>query len=325
MKIEVLREFLAIAQCQSFTLAAERLYIAQPVLSRHIATLEEQLGVKLFRREYSGVVLTEYGEFLRKRIGKLMTDYDRIMSDFEQLRQGVKSVLIVGGAYHSANDFLGQAPQIFAASPENDGCSLTYILEEPSKCLQGLRTGEIDIALLPSERLTDRSMFNIVKLYEEPIVALMSAHHPFAEKEYLTLKELEKESFLAIENKAGSHYHYGVLDRFVSACEEAGFRPGISKTFNQLETLFYELPNEDGIYIGGRHLIRQCENADIRYVPILGKNCERTIAAICSVENTNPNIPLFLKCFSGVGRFGWERSYIGIEALLEQLDGPDGA
>jgi hypothetical protein len=59
MDTELLSAFLAVADAASFSLAAERLHLTQPAISKRIAALEEQLGVRLFDRIGRHVSLTE--------------------------------------------------------------------------------------------------------------------------------------------------------------------------------------------------------------------------------------------------------------------------
>ena len=67
MEVRFLRYFLAIAQVENISKAAERLHITQPTLSRQIAQMEQELGVKLFNRGARKVTLTGEGLLLRRR------------------------------------------------------------------------------------------------------------------------------------------------------------------------------------------------------------------------------------------------------------------
>ncbi len=67
MEIRVLRYFLAVVREESITKAADLLHITQPTLSRQIAQMEEEMGVKLFDRGTRKIVLTNEGLLLRRR------------------------------------------------------------------------------------------------------------------------------------------------------------------------------------------------------------------------------------------------------------------
>lgn len=62
MELTQLRYVLQLASTSNFSKAADRLYITQPALSQQINVLEEELGLKLFRRTTRKVTLTETGE-----------------------------------------------------------------------------------------------------------------------------------------------------------------------------------------------------------------------------------------------------------------------
>lgn len=77
MDIRVLRYFLAVAREQSYSVAAERLYLSQPTLSRQLKELEEELGKTLLIRSNKGVTLTEEGMILRKRAEEIVELLDK--------------------------------------------------------------------------------------------------------------------------------------------------------------------------------------------------------------------------------------------------------
>ena len=64
MDIDLLQEFIVLAQSETFLKAADILYISQPTLSRHIKNLEEDLGVALFERTTRSSKLSKYGNML---------------------------------------------------------------------------------------------------------------------------------------------------------------------------------------------------------------------------------------------------------------------
>jgi len=76
-----LKYFVEIARCGSITTAATTLRIAQPALSHHIASIEEELGVVLFERHARGVKLTAEGKRLLDRASSILRQLDRLKDD----------------------------------------------------------------------------------------------------------------------------------------------------------------------------------------------------------------------------------------------------
>jgi len=95
MEIRVLRYFLAVVREESITKAAELLHITQPTLSRQIAQLEEEMGIKLFDRGTRKIVLTNEGILLRRRaeeILELVDKTERELTDQDKMIGGKVSL-----------------------------------------------------------------------------------------------------------------------------------------------------------------------------------------------------------------------------------------
>lgn len=100
MDIRVLRYFLAVAQEESITKAAESLHIAQPSLSKQMMELEKELLIRGSRK----TALTEDGVLLRRRAEEIVELLDRTERELSAGIQTVSGeIAISGGATHKIN------------------------------------------------------------------------------------------------------------------------------------------------------------------------------------------------------------------------------
>lgn len=84
-------EFLTLAECLSYSEAARRLYITQPVLSRHIRALEAELGGKLFWRNTCHVKLTPFGVLAVAELGAVAERYRQAVATLRMGRENENS------------------------------------------------------------------------------------------------------------------------------------------------------------------------------------------------------------------------------------------
>lgn len=96
MEIRVLRYFLAVVQEESMTKAAEVLHVTQPTLSRQIAQMEEEMGVKLFDRGTRKIVLTNDGLLLRRRAEEILELVDKTERELSKQDETVEGTVSVG-------------------------------------------------------------------------------------------------------------------------------------------------------------------------------------------------------------------------------------
>ncbi len=86
--------FEAAARCGNFTKAAVELYVTQPAVSRMLARMEEHLGIRLFERVHGGIVLTENGQILYKRISEGFRGIEAALDEIEARRTGTDTVTL---------------------------------------------------------------------------------------------------------------------------------------------------------------------------------------------------------------------------------------
>ena len=93
--VERLRAFVATAQAGSFTRAAERLGVSNRLTSKHVAELEDRLGVRLLQRTTRRVGLTPAGEALLQRVPALLDDLDEMLADASAEARGLAGLIRV--------------------------------------------------------------------------------------------------------------------------------------------------------------------------------------------------------------------------------------
>ncbi|EEG75605.1 LysR family transcriptional regulator [[Clostridium] hylemonae] len=96
MELRVLNYFLAVAREENFTKAAQQLHLTQPTLSRQIADLEQELGVKLFVRSNHNIILTEDGMILKRRAQEILSLADKTKRDFLQKDENLEGIISIG-------------------------------------------------------------------------------------------------------------------------------------------------------------------------------------------------------------------------------------
>ena len=97
MELRLLRYFLAVAQEENITRAAEQLHIAQPSLSKQMMELEQEFGKKLFIRGKRKIALTEEGILLRKRATEILMLCEKTEREITQVSAMVGGELAIGG------------------------------------------------------------------------------------------------------------------------------------------------------------------------------------------------------------------------------------
>jgi DNA-binding transcriptional LysR family regulator len=141
-----LRTFVAVAEEQHLTRAAERIHISLSSASAHIRGVEDALGTQLFVRTKRSLVLTRAGEMLFKRAKALLNEAALLQSFSMELRGQVEGTLVVGATSEPSAGRMGKiAVELQSRHPL---VSLDLRARPSSGLQQGLKNGELDIGML---------------------------------------------------------------------------------------------------------------------------------------------------------------------------------
>jgi DNA-binding transcriptional LysR family regulator len=191
--IRQLRDCVMLADAGSFTKAAERLGTTQPALSSRIRHLEDELGVQLFGRGPRGVSLTPQGAVLVDSFRATLNSYDEALAVAAELRAQGRQRLRIGFLAHAA---AGLTPKILRSfSTRHPEVVLSLKQCDLSDCFCGLTAGLSDVAFVVGP-FREQEDIQYHKLFDDPVVAAVSAEHPLAGRPLIEIGELLTEPFL---------------------------------------------------------------------------------------------------------------------------------
>lgn len=188
LDLRKLRYFAAVAQHRHFGRAAELLYIAQPVLSRQVRALEQELGCALLVRTTRSVQLTPAGEQLREEASAVFSIIDAAVRRVHEIDRGVERLVVAFAPGLQVSDpvraFTVRHPEV-----EIDLLRLHWWEQDAP-----LRDGRADVGYL--RRPFDATGLHAIPIGNEPKVACLPVTHPLAQRGSLTLEDLEDEPVL---------------------------------------------------------------------------------------------------------------------------------
>lgn len=197
MHLKQLQYTLEVAKCKSFSKAAKKLYVSQPSLSTSISSFEEELGLTLFLRTTSGVVLTQEGEQVLAQIEEVLTSVDRLAAMGKQgfVKYNTTLAAIPSACNGMVINLLGEVAQ---SNPE---ITLNILELRPQKVLQSLINGVTDIVIGSYTEETKKYIFKetqknnleLEPLFEDYLYVFLQRNHPLAKKTSVSLKELAGE------------------------------------------------------------------------------------------------------------------------------------
>ena len=188
MEIRVLRYFLAVAREQSFSRAAETLFLSQPTLSRQLKELEDELGKQLFIRGSKKITLTEEGMILRKRAEEIVELVDKTEQEVKLTDEDdiTGTIYIGAGETHAISLIARTADRL---SEQYPNIRYNFYSADGMDVSERLDKGLIDFGILFEPM--DISRYDSIPIpIHDTWGLLMRRDSPLAEKEFIVPRDL---------------------------------------------------------------------------------------------------------------------------------------
>jgi DNA-binding transcriptional LysR family regulator len=272
-----LRYFLAVAEDGTMTRAAEVLHIAQPVLTRQIRALEQELGVQLFERTAKGSELTPAGRQLADDAGPLLQAAVALEQRVRTAARGTLGLTV------------GFMPGIVVTAAVRE-----YALRRPDVQVDVLRTswadqadavrnGMVDVSFVRSP--FDRRDLDQLLLFEEPRLVALPATHELAERIDIQISELAHLSLLESPD---------LVPEWRDAAAELGSVQPPRPAFANMEEKLEHVATGRGMAIVPRSTAAYYRRPDVRYIPVTGI-APSTVSVVWTASRHSAEVDQFIE------------------------------
>lgn len=188
--------FIKITETGSFTKAAKELGYTQSAISQMIHSLEDELSTKLILRSRKGIILTPDGEEFLPYIYAVHNSHRELIEKHKEM-QGLQKGIIRIGTFSSVScnwmpglmkDFKAQYPSVNFELHQGEYTSIANWIKE----------GIIDFGFV-NPNADAVSNLNTVPLQKDEMLAVLPSNHPLVSNNFVSLKELEKEPFILLD------------------------------------------------------------------------------------------------------------------------------
>lgn len=217
--IRQMRYFVTLAETLHFGRAAERLHLTQPPLSRQIAALEKELGVKLIDRTSRHATLTRAGQGFLEDSRAVLAAFDQACTNAKRADRGETGTLAIGFMMHAAYTVLPPLARRFLAAYPDVDVKLREVV--PNALVEDVLAARYDAGIMfspgPVRGLEIRPIFH------EKLYLAVHKDHPLAQRKIASAQDLEGQPLIVTSAEATTTARKAVEDY----CRGGGFVPTI--------------------------------------------------------------------------------------------------
>lgn len=280
-----MRYFIAVAETRHFGRAAVQLSVTQPPLSRQIAALEKDLGVRLFERHSRQVLLTPAGERFLADARGVVAAFDEACRNARLADAGELGALTVGFMMHAAYGSVPPLARRFMAL--HPGVQLHLRETLPSQILEAVGHGDLDAGITFAQSIARGLAAE--PIYREPLVLVVPESHRLAQgRGEVDGAELEGEGLVAVPEAVVPSLRQAI-DRY---CERSGHKPLIRLETQLQQTIVSLVAEGIGVALVPRSLERLGMGGVLFRALVDPPQVEQML--VWRNANRNPVLPHFL-------------------------------
>ncbi|KLU59120.1 HTH-type transcriptional regulator CysL [Peptococcaceae bacterium CEB3] len=197
-KLEV---FKTVADCKNITLAAKKMHMSQSSISLQIQSLEEQFGARFLDRTNRGVSLTRAGHVFYQYVCSILEVMQEIQQKVTLLSEDKRRYVNLGATLTIGEYIMPQIlVYLYKQWPD---INFKTVIANTETISQGILDRKIHVGLIEGPVSPNR-LLKIESFWRDELVVVVPFHHPWAERDSVSLAELSKERFITREVGSGT-------------------------------------------------------------------------------------------------------------------------
>ena len=227
MELRQLRYFATVAEELHFGRAAERLLIAQSVVSQQIRRLERELDVVLFERSPRHVRLTEAGRAFLPHALAVLDAQEQAVASMARFAEHRSRVLRLGTSSGLGDRLTTVLDGLARRLPDT---SVELVNAPTGKRLEMVVDGDLDATFVRGE-VEGASALRVLPIWRDALVVVLPERHPLADAPDLTIADLAGLPLWMVERCTNR----ALVDLVTGACRDAGFEPTPGRVYPGLQ------------------------------------------------------------------------------------------
>jgi len=203
MTLDQLQIFIAVAEREHVTRAADALGLAPPSVSAMVASLEREFGTKLFHRVGRGIVVTEGGKLLLDEARALVNRADSVKLAMREFTGLARGRLQIKASQTIASHFL--PPRLVDFHQAHPGVALVVSIGNSTEVAEAIVRGNVELGFVegPEEELQDPRLA-VEMIARDDLVMVVSPNHPWMTRQNLTVDDLTAGKWVLREDGSGT-------------------------------------------------------------------------------------------------------------------------
>lgn len=238
MNMDMLEEFAYLSDTLSFKKTAEHFFVSKSVISRHMAALEEMLGVRLFERDSRGARLTEAGAEFNREAKIVLRDWTSAVERARGSAGHYSSTVRIGYLRNAARPVLVRFVRHMAS--QYPSLRLSLVCMEYADLRRALEEHEVDVAIAMTIDPALSKRYRSTPIYEDVFAALCAKDHLLApRKGGVTMDDLRDCKLLLPDI-----YVYGGLAEFIDRFVDERDLQAAQAYYRDIDMLYLKVQTE---------------------------------------------------------------------------------